>query len=182
MLGRLNPEQEILVLGKKPQVVDHFRENARIVLYNPKTRLHGVQFVKLWNLYNLLGGGVETGHTPLETAHKEIVEESGYNDFSKVIQLGGQIRCYFNEYSQDKTLQTKIFERLSTGFLMVLNSQRNVGTSLEDYEIATQAECVWKTKAEILSILEMQLKTDFSLSYHLEIFKRGVRIIEELGL
>jgi len=97
------------ILGNKPDQIDNFRENTRVLLYDPKTDKYALQFVEKWQEYNLLGGGIEPGHTELETAYKELIEETGYIDFTIVSRLGGKIECFFQEDNQN-------FHIGSTGF------------------------------------------------------------------
>lgn len=174
-LNRNNLENEILILGQKPEKVDNFRENVRVLLYDPKTDKYAIQFIEKWGEYNLLGGGVEKDHSQIETVKKELIEESGYIDFTIVSQLGGKIECFYEE-------DGKNFERVSTGFLAILNSESNVGTKMEDYEIEEGSQCVWKSKREVQDIFEKQVEKYFSYSYHLEFLNRGLEKMEELGL
>ena len=174
----IESEKELTILGQKTEKIDNFRENVRIILFDPKTNKYGIlqSFVQnlQTNWWSTLGGGIENGESYLETAKRELVEESGFVDFEIIANLG-QIDCYFVEENQN-------FRRLSTGFLAILKSNQNIGTNLTDGKTAEQAECIWKDGKEIITTLQNQTTQDFSTTYHLELFRRGLEKLEELGL
>ena len=172
--GVVNESEEIsLTLGIKPDKVDSFRENVRVLLYDPKTDKYAIQYVEKYREYNILGGGVEKDHSSIETANRELIEETGYTDFTIVSQLGGKINCFYEE-------DDKNYELVSTGFLAILNSDNNIGTNMENYEIEEGSKCVWKTKKEVQDIFNYQVKTYFSYSYHLEVLNRGLAYLESV--
>jgi glycyl-tRNA synthetase len=163
--------EETLTIGQRKDNIDDYRENVRVLLYNPKTDKYAIQYVEKYKEYNLLGGGIEKGHTPLDTAKKEVLEETGYTDFTIITQLGGKIDCFYEEDGRS-------CERLSTGFLAILNSEENSGTKMEDYEIEEGCKCVWKAKKEVLEIFNEQSKIYLTYLYHLEVLNRGLRYLE----
>ena len=174
-------QNETMVFGTKPEIINFSRKNVRVVLYNPKTDLFAVQYVKSWDEYGILGGGIEEGHTELETASKELIEESGYVDFEIVTQLGGRMITYFtNTKASQEERRKGNQERISTGFLAILKSEKNIGLKLEEYEVELGSSCVWRTKEEISEVLEKQTETDFSYVYFLETFKRGLEYLKEM--
>ena len=182
---KTNSQVEPFILGNKLEKIDNYRENVRVVLYDPKTDLYAIQrgvqkASGPWPLlgdggvaFNLLGGGLEEGELKLDTLKRELVEESGYLDTTIIDQLGTQIDCYFVE-------DGKSYRRLSTGFLVVLNSDIRQEVKLEESEKLTESECIWVSKEEIMSKLSELSEIDFSFSYHLEFFKRGVNLIENV--
>lgn len=175
-------DDKTLILGNKPEKIDFSRENVRVVLYDPKTDLFAVQYMKTWNKYGLLGGGVEKNHTILETVKKELVEESGFTDFEIQAQLGGKIFCYFSTISQglDDKRWSGSQERISTGFLVILKSQKSIPTQLEDYEIEIGSKLVWLPQEKVLEHLKTQTEKEFNWSYHLEVFQRALKVLGKL--
>jgi 8-oxo-dGTP pyrophosphatase MutT (NUDIX family) len=161
--------EEIQIVGNKPDTINNFRENVRIILYNPATGLFALQYSGLTGFYGTLGGGVEPGDTVLETVAKELREETGYTDYTIVTQLGGQIRAYYKDGEGVNK------ERLSTPFLLNLNSGKNVGTSLDANEILRQVKTVWLSYPECIEIFEGLISFDHATIYHYEIFKRGLK-------
>jgi 8-oxo-dGTP pyrophosphatase MutT (NUDIX family) len=157
------------VIGEKLDGVDyHFRENVRVVLYNPGTKLFALQYSSRSDFYGTLGGGVEPGDTILETVSKELTEETGYVDFEIKCQLGGQIRTFY-----------AFKERLATPFLVYLQSEENIGTKLTPEEEFEGVEVHWLSAKEAVDNLERLSKIDEGRVYHLEVLKRGVEKVGE---
>jgi 8-oxo-dGTP pyrophosphatase MutT (NUDIX family) len=159
---------DTIVFGTKPTVVDDTRRNARVVLYNPQTELFALQYSAIDQMYFTLGGGVHGEDSFIDTAKRELTEESGYVDFEIATQLGGQIVSYYH------TTGIGNKERISTGFLAILQSDKNVGTNLEDYEIESGHTTIWKTQAEMIEIFKRQSATAISFMYHFEFCKRAI--------
>ncbi len=167
-----DPNQGHQIIGQKPAHIDHFRENVRVVLFDPASNLFGLQFHTLTGEYFTLGGGVEEGDTPLVTVTKELIEETGYTDFEIVCKLGGQITAYIVK-------KTGHLERLSTPYLVILKSQKNIGQSLTEEETRLGAMVKWVSSTEGIDIFEKQVAEYDIFAYHFEVFKRGVSYVNE---
>jgi len=104
-----------------------------LVLYNKK-----------FDVYRLPSGGYEKGETAEETIGREMLEETGYDDFEITGYLG-MINANF--YLVDKKVQREKFHK---GFLITLNSESKAETAFEDHE---DYEGSWCTQQEAIEKL-----------------------------
>ncbi|HCC23358.1 TPA: leucine--tRNA ligase [Candidatus Falkowbacteria bacterium] len=109
------------------------REDKVLVLYN-----------KQFDVYRLPSGGYEKGETAEETIAREIVEETGYNDF-QILDYLGMIES--NNYIPEKKVQRQKFHK---GFLVSLNSEAKTKTEFEEHE---DYEERWYTEKEAIEKL-----------------------------
>ncbi len=80
-------------------------------------------------------GGIEGEESPIEAARREVVEETGYDDFGELIELPEV--CYDNFYAAHKDVNRHITIHMVRGQLMSLRQEER---SAEEDEIA---EVMW---------------------------------------
>lgn len=64
------------VLGKDGISVAKPRYTSRAILRNSKG-LYAVMYAERFNLYSLVGGGIDNNETPIEALKREVLEETG---------------------------------------------------------------------------------------------------------
>ncbi len=92
-------------------VMKHPEENKYLCVKNKK--FGWVDFVM---------GGIEGDESPIEAGEREIIEESGYDDFGELYEISGVV-CYDNFYAAHKDVNRHIEVRVVYGELKTLKQQ-----------------------------------------------------------
>jgi 8-oxo-dGTP pyrophosphatase MutT (NUDIX family) len=139
------------VIGQKPDKVENFRENVRLILYNPKTNKYLMGYKNIDMSMVTIGGGIEKGQSIKEAIQAEIREETGYTDYIIVKNLG-QIRIFATNTKNEN------LERLGHGFLIILNSEDKLEIQLTEKEIEEGFYTEWQTATEIIHNFEIAIQ------------------------
>ena len=113
-----------------------FKASSAIIKHWSEEKYYVVHFAH--NLFGFVGGKIEEGETPEEAIRREVVEESGYNDITKVAYLGAQVsRGYKSRKDREEICHDHVFyvELGSEERIEIIDQETKEGT--------------WKTLAEI---------------------------------
>ncbi len=95
----------ILEFGEKHPEAE-YRKSIGAVIFNPeKTKVLGLDW-HIYSVYGIVQGGQDEGETEVQTLKREIVEETGYQNFEIIEKLGDNIFSYF--YADNKGLWRKL--------------------------------------------------------------------------
>jgi mutator protein MutT len=150
----------------KPNEV--FVEGVGLVVFNPETQLYGYISNRDFSNYTLIGGGMEKGESPRESARRELEEETGLSDIHEIIDLN---RPFYSHYFN----QSKQINRVALTHpqLVILNSDKTIDARPEAHE---NFELKWATPEEIISKIDQ-----INNSHQIEFVKLGVRRAIESG-
>jgi leucyl-tRNA synthetase len=134
----------IQVVAEKFGKVANVQENRKGVyglIINSREEIN-VQHFKKTDLYWLPGGKIEDGENETECLSREIVEETGYTNFT----IGKKITEAFYDYpgwqNIDGRNHTIVYE-------VKLNDETSNGTNFTDWEKEEGLETLWVSKAEL---------------------------------
>jgi leucyl-tRNA synthetase len=113
------------------------------IVYDPKTDRYLTLKWKTQSWTTFVTGGVEDGEDPVESAKREIAEETGYIDVRFVRKLGGDAQAEF--YAAHKGVNRIARNSM---FLFELVSDKRVNVAEEEM---TQHELVWIPASELES-------------------------------
>lgn len=96
-----------------PSVVDHVnpprtdkgtkvRKNVHAIVFNPKTKKYLIIRNKKFGWDTVVIGGIEEGEEPVDSALRELAEETGYTDVEYKRTLGGPVQAaYFAKHKDE---------------------------------------------------------------------------------
>lgn len=140
MLCELNDEK---LLGTNAVSTNWPRLAARAVVRN-RAGLIGVTYIRKFDLYNLPGGGVEDGESPVDTVCREVREEAGCTCAS-IVPLG---IVFENRGSQNFVQQSRYFA--------VEAEQDDLPLLLTEKEQNNGVEIQWHTIEEVIRLIGSQ--------------------------
>jgi hypothetical protein len=167
----MEEENKILEFGIKRENEER-RDGGCAVVFDPKTQMYAMGEDDGDGFYRLFSGGVSVDEDIKEGTLREVVEESGLNDFLYVEKIGEAFAHYYN------TLKKVNRAARVTCFLVILNSRRFVGTKLEDHE---KFSLIWVTPNEILGNWEKRRDEKNQPEHWIYFLKKSVKKAKELG-
>ncbi|MEK7174703.1 MAG: NUDIX domain-containing protein [Patescibacteria group bacterium] len=147
------------------------RDGGCAVVFDPGAQRYAVGRETESGLFRLFSGGVEPEEDIKEGILREVVEESGLNEFLYVEKIAEAIAHYHN------ILRNVDRAAHATCFLVILESARLVDVKLEEHEKFTLA---WASADEIVSNWESRNEShDYDHWFYF--FKKSVARAKELG-
>ncbi len=117
------------------------RDGGAAIVFDPETQKYAVGKHTEDGLLRLFSGGVDDGEDMQSGTLREVVEESGLDDYAQVEKIAEAIAHYHN------ILKNVNRAAYAVCYLVVLRSRRLVETHLEAHEKFTLE---WATEEEIL--------------------------------
>jgi leucyl-tRNA synthetase len=146
-IDKRNPPVE----GKK--IVE--RKNVHVVVKNPKTGMYiGLRYKKHnWTTFPM--GGIEDGENLIDSAKRELLEETGYKNVTEGVVLGGQVRAeYFAAHKdQNRVSYTNLV------YFELLDEEKEKISDEENEE----HEVIWLSEKDINSNLMTHAEMDIWL-------------------
>jgi hypothetical protein len=123
----MDEQNEILEFGIKRENEER-RDGGCAVVFDPNTKLYAVGKHESDGFLRLFSGGVETEENIKDGVLREVVEESGLNDFLYIEKISEVMTHYYNSLKNVNRVGK------ATCFLVILGSRHNIGAKLEDHE------------------------------------------------
>ena len=147
------------------------RDGGCGVVFNPATQKYAVGKQSTDGLFRLFSGGVEAKEDIKDGVLREIIEESGLNDFLYVEKIAEAFTHYYNSLKNVNRVAH------ATCFLVVLRTDKLQSTELEEHEKFSLA---WATSEEIISNWESRNQNK-DYDHWLYFMKKCVSRAVELG-
>ena len=166
----MNGEKDIPEFGIKRENEER-RDGGCGVVLDPQTQKYAVGKQTEDGLFRLFSGGVDSNEDIEEGVLREIVEESGLNDFAYTEKIAEAFTHYYNSLRNVNRVAK------ATCFLVVLKSTNLVDVKLEEHEKFTLE---WATAEEILSNWESRNENK-DYDHWIYFLKKSVARVQELG-
>ncbi len=137
----MNPTNPIPEFGIKRENEER-RDGGCAVVFDPETQKYAVGKHTDGGFLRLFSGGVDEKEDIQEGILREVVEESGLNDFLYVEKIAEAFTHYYNALKKVNRVGK------ATCFLVILKSRNLMETKLEAHEKFT---LVWASAEEILT-------------------------------
>jgi 8-oxo-dGTP pyrophosphatase MutT (NUDIX family) len=137
----MNPSIDIPEFGIKRENEER-RDGGCAVVFDPESQRYAVGDQIQKGKYRLFSGGVDTGEDIQEGVLREVVEESGLDDYLYVEKIA-EAETHFHNILKNVNRVGR-----ATCFLVILKSKNTIDTKLEPHEKFT---LVWVTADEIIS-------------------------------
>ena len=147
------------------------RDGGCAVVFDPETQMYAVGDQIKKGKYRLFSGGVSAEEDIQEGVLREVVEESGLNDFLHVEKIAEAFTHFHN------ILKNVNRVGMATCFLVILKSRTLVDTHLEEHEKFTLA---WVTANEIIASWEAHNENK-DYDHWIYFFKKSALRAKELG-
>lgn len=147
------------------------RDGGCGIVFDPQTQKYAVGKQMADGFFRLFSGGVNPDEDMKEGVLREVVEESGLNDFLHVEKIAEAFSHYHNSLRNVNRVAK------ATCFLVILKSSKLVETQLEEHE---KFSLVWATAQEILANWEAVNK-DKGCDHWIYFLKKSVTRAKELG-
>ena len=137
----MNNTEEILEFGIKRENEER-RDGGCSVVLDPESQKYAV-YINLKNgVTGLYGGGFDDGEEEKAGVLRELLEESGFNDYLHVEKIKSVMTHYHNS---NKNVNRVAY---AACYLVILKSTNRIPTKLEEHE---NFELVWRTPKEIVA-------------------------------
>ncbi len=130
---------------------EEFRKSIVAVVFDPKTEKYlSIKWKKDLGGNLFVGGGLENDEDIVETAVREVTEETGYKDIT-LLQTSEKIHYHYRAHSKKVNREIE-----AVGLFFELKSDQRVESKLEEDEKG-KFEVEWLTKNEALNIVKDEL-------------------------
>lgn len=147
------------------------RDGGCGVVFDPNSQRYAVGEDQLGGMYRLFSGGVNKGEDIETGVLREVVEESGLNDFLYVEKIAEVLTHYRNELKNVHRVAH------ATCFLVILKSRQQVTVKLEAHE---KFSLIWVTPDEIIKNWKLRNDNkDFDHWFYF--FEKSVARVRNLG-
>ena len=164
-------EENLPEFGEKRENEER-RDGGCAVVFDPKTQMYAVGEDEGDGFYRLFSGGVSDDEDIKEGTLREVVEESGLNDFLYVEKIGEAFAHYYN------TLKNLNRVARVTCFLVILNSNRSIVAKLEEHE---KFSLMWVGASEIFGNWEKSRDEKNQPEHWIYFLKKSIKRAKELG-
>lgn len=147
------------------------RDGGCAVVFDPQTKTYAVGKQTTDGLFRLFSGGVDSNEPIQQGVLREVIEESGLNDFRYVEKIA---EAYTHFYNNLKNVNRVAF---ATCFLVILNSKDTIATKLEKHEKFTLH---FTTSEDILKNWEDRNQNK-DYDHWIYFFNKSIDRIKELG-
>ncbi|MFA5023722.1 MAG: NUDIX domain-containing protein [Patescibacteria group bacterium] len=147
------------------------RDGGCGMVFDPETQLYAVGRQIHDGLFRIFSGGVDEGEDIETGTLREVIEESGLNDFSYIEKIAESFAHYHNSLRNVNRV-TK-----STCFLVILKSRRLIEVKLEEHE---KFYLDWATAADLRSNWESK-NENHDLDHWLYYLEKTAERLRELG-
>ena len=166
----MDNSNNILEFGIKRENEER-RDGGCSVVFDPETQKYAVYKNLKNEILGLYGGGFNEGESEEDGVLRELIEESGLNDFLHIEKVDKVLTHYFN---MNKKINRIAF---ATCFLVILRSTNFQPTKLEEHE---KFELVWATNKEILSSWK-SINQDRDFDHWVYFLNKAIARAKELG-
>ncbi|MFZ2072306.1 MAG: NUDIX hydrolase [Minisyncoccia bacterium] len=167
----MSNEKEILEFGIKRENEER-RDGGCGIIFDPETQLYAVgRDIDNKRMVRLFGGGFNPGEDEKEGTLREVIEESGLNDFLHIEKID-KVICHFHNNSKNVD---RVAE--ATCFFMILKSKNLIDTRLEEHE---KFILDWVNAEEILSCW-FSINHNKDYDHWIYFLKKSVKRAKELG-
>ncbi len=146
-----------------------FVEGICAVVFDPSTQKYGYLQKHEDDKFIMVGGGIKEGEEINKAAEREVIEETGLQEISEVIPLGGPVYAHY--YNSLKKINRFA---LTYPFLVIADSNSEGETQLESHEAFNFG---WETAEIILQKLNQE-----NNPHQFEIFRRAINQAITLNL
>lgn len=147
------------------------RDGGCGIVFDPVTQKYAVGLQTDDGLFRLFSGGVDPKEDIKEGVLREVVEESGLNDFKYIEQIAQAFSHYYNPLRKVNRIAK------ATCLLIILKSTKLIPVKLEEHEKFTLA---WATEKEILSNWKSRNENK-DYDHWIYFMEKAVRMMKEMG-
>ncbi len=147
------------------------RDGGCAVVFDPQTQKYAVGKQTKDGLFRLFSGGVDASEDIQEGVLREVIEESGLNDFKYIEKIAEAFSHYHNNLRNVNRVAK------ATCFLIILKSTDLTDVKLEEHEKFTLA---WATAEEIISNWQSRNQNK-DYDHWIYFFNKSVARARELG-
>jgi len=148
------------------------RDGGFTVVLDPRTQLYALGEDDHGGFFRIFGGGVDGKEDIQEGVLRELVEESGLNDFLYIEKIGDAYAHFHN------TLKNVNRFCKTACFLVILKSRNCVGAKLEEHE---KFNLTWASPEKILDNWKSTRDTKNQPEHWIYFLKKAVERAKELG-
>ena len=148
------------------------RDGGFAIVLDPETQLYAVGKDDNDGFLRFFGGGVDEKEDMQEGVLRELVEESGLNDFLYIENIG-EAYAHFRNVHKNLNRFCK-----TTCFLVVLKSKNSIGAKMEEHE---KFSLVWVRSEDIIDNWKNKRDVENQPDHWFYFFKKAVKRAKELG-
>ncbi len=138
--------QVVAPLYDRRENITGAREAAYALIKN-KDGEYLLQYYKNANYFWLPGGGIDEGESVIEGLRREIIEETGYTDFT-IDEMVGELFFDFTRYSNSQHCRNRGYH-----YKVTLNSDAQTEVKLEPTEVRDGLTQVWVSREDMDMVL-----------------------------